>query len=153
MNFNKKAALGSQTMIFVFLLIVLLILGGLVTGVSMFFGKEYDFRGVDASILNYKIQKCLAENNFNFALPEKEFEQTFYSSCQLDQNITKQNFFVLIKYDNKKIYEIGPGDITQCALADKNPNYPKCVNSTLTLNQKIIFIETGSNQKAIKRKT
>lgn len=150
---NKKAALGAQTMVFVFILIILLILGGLVLGISMFFGSEYDFREVDASLLNYRLQKCFAENEFNFALPEKEFEKEFYSSCQLDQNATTQNFFIYITYDDKTIYETGPGDITQCALADKNPNYPKCVNSTLTKNQKTIFIQTGSNQKAVKRKT
>jgi len=149
---NKKAALGSQTMIWLFILLLLIIGGGIVGGISMFFGSEYDFRKVDASLLNYKIATCIKENSLEFNEDLEIFEQTFYQTCQLNKEITKNNFFIFIEFSSDGTYQIGPGDRTQCALAEKNKNFPKCINTTIQTAQQSIFIETGSNQHSIKKR-
>lgn len=151
---NKKAALGAQMMVFLYLLIIILIAGGITRGIAMFFGEEYDFRETDASLLNQKIYNCLSEKNINLNinLTEKEkFEQEFYSTCQIDKNVIESTFFLSLTF-NSQDYKIGSGDATQCALAYENPNYPKCITSTLTKDNTIITIQTGSNQKSVKKR-
>ncbi|MFH1290517.1 MAG: hypothetical protein ABIH92_03855 [Nanoarchaeota archaeon] len=154
---NKKAALGSQTMVYIYFLILIMILGGIVWGMSMFFGEGYDFREIDASLLNYRIKECLTEKDINLDINVKtereKFEQEFYQKCRINQNVTDYSFFIFIDFGGEKNYTSGPGDRTQCALADKNKNYPRCVNSTLELGEKTIFIETGSNQKSVRKRT
>ena len=152
----KKAALGSQTMIYLFIIIWLIIIGGIVWGLLSFFGSEYDFRQVDADILNYQIKKCLSEEDINLDINLKTdlqaFEQELYTKCNLDENITKENFYIFIDLSGEQTYIVGKGDKTQCALSEKNENYPKCKNSTLIKDQKTIFIQTGSNQRSAKKR-
>jgi hypothetical protein len=151
MKTNKKAVLGPGMMIGVFLLIVIMIVAGISIGTVIFFGKEYDFRKADASILNYKIFKCFSENQIDYT--SSNFESEFYSTCSINKDtINQSNYLIQIYLDNERIFRDGKGSSTQCALAEKNEKFPKCVNSTITKDEKTIFIQTGSNQQAIKRR-
>ena len=52
----KKAQTGEGTWLIVFVVMLAIIGLGLLWGMTAFFGVEYDFRGIDAEILNFKIQ-------------------------------------------------------------------------------------------------
>lgn len=147
-NLNKKAALGPQTMVFVYFFILVIIAAGIVWGVLSFFTANYDFREVDASLLTEKIVNCLSDKKIEFQNAE-QFESEFYEKCKINKEVIDQSFFIFIKFSDDKIFEAGPGDKTQCELAEKNINYPKCKSTTLGE----IEIETGSNQKSRKIKT
>jgi len=137
---NKKAEAGDQIMIFAFLLILFIIGGGIAFGVSLFFTSDYDTRQVDADLLNYKIKSCLSDNDIDFSNPKN-----FYTTCNINKNITQEFFLILIKQNQKEVFNYH-GDETQCSLSEKNPNYPKCTNSTLIKNNNEYYIMTGSNQ-------
>jgi hypothetical protein len=147
---NKKAALGPQTMIFLFLLNLFLIAAGISWGILAFFTSDYDFREVDATLITSTIEQCLTKNNIEFVSKE-QFASDFYKTCKINKAVTDESFFIHIEFSPDKIYESGPGDLTQCALAEKNVNYPKCF--VATIEEKNIFIKAGSNQHSKRIKT
>jgi hypothetical protein len=142
---NRKATLGPQTMIFVFLICLILMIAGIVWGISAFFGTTYDFRTVDTTLLTTRIENCLTQNDIQFQNKE-QFEKQFYRECKINKNVTDQFFFIHIDFGSDASYDAGPGDRTQCALSEKNENFPKC--SIARIEEKNIFIQTGSNQKS-----
>jgi len=143
---NKKADLGDYAMFFSFFLMLVIISAGITAGVYLNFGKEYDFRKVDADILNYKIKTCLSSNDFNFQLPQEELEKELLEKCRLNNN-TKENHLVMIKLNGEIKYGSESYETT-CSLSEKNKNYPVCSTSTLTKEQNKFTILTGSSQWA-----
>ena len=143
MIINKKAQLGEQIMIFPFLFMIIIIGLGIAAGIYMFFGSGYDFRQVDADILNYKIRECLSNNKIDFSQ-----ETEFFTTCSLNEKVIKESFIILIEQNNQ--VKIGSNsDETTCSIAKENPNYPKC--TTTYLND--FKILTGSKQQAQKQIT
>lgn len=149
---NKKAALGGQTMFFVFLMTIIIIAAGIGIGVSAFFSTEYDFRQVDSVLLNQKISQCLSSKNLNLESIE-QFASDFYEICGLNKNSTEKHFFIHIDVNNKKFFEQGSGDQTQCSLGEDNDQYMECTTNELTKKDKKIFLQTGSKQKSEKLRT
>ncbi|MFH1425148.1 MAG: hypothetical protein ABIG28_00245 [archaeon] len=145
MKTHKKAQAGNQLMIFPFLFLLIVIGTGIWLGISMFFGSEYDFRKIDATLLHNSIRSCISENNFDWSLPREELEKEFYKTCKINQEVVESYLGIEIKV-NDEIKVKWLGDPTQCALADKNKNFPRCENSTTPLNEEEIKITAGSNQ-------
>lgn len=56
---NKKAQLGEQMMFFIFIFLLLVIGGGIVIGLYMFMGGEFNYYSVDANVLSEKIAACV----------------------------------------------------------------------------------------------
>jgi len=146
---NNKATLGEQTMVVLFLLNLFLIMAGIVWGVYAFFTQDYEFREADSALLTFHIKDCLIENNIPFE-NESQFAADFYKVCRLNKKVIEENFLVYIKFTDKE-FRAGIADLTQCALSEKNENFPKCTNTTI--EEKNIFIQTGSNQKSKRIKT
>ena len=65
---GKIGALGEQISIFIFLFLLIVVGIGITAGAYIFFGRGYDFRASDASLLNGKIKECLNYNEINEAL-------------------------------------------------------------------------------------
>lgn len=149
---SRRAEVGEQLTVFWFLFLLFIIVVGLAGGTYLFFGAGYDFREIDAAALNYKINKCLSENEISLNQLEK-FESEFYAKCKINKDsIANNQIFIFINSTNEKNYfRAGKGDLTQCALQDKNENYPRCESSSLVKNGETIFIQTGSNQKSVKK--
>ena len=140
---NRKAQLGEQIMSFPFIFMLLIIGLGIAAGIYMFFGSGYDFRKVDADILNYKIRNCLSNKSINFDQEQTALEEEFFTTCALNQEVIKENFIILIEQNNN--VKIGTkSDETTCSLSEKNPEYPICTTTYLD-NFKIV---TGSKQQA-----
>jgi len=131
----------------IWFLALLAIIGvALAMGISLFFGEEIDYRQNDADILNYKIQNCLLNNEIDFSLEEDKIKEQFYSLCNLNQEVIEKKLLILLEVNNIEKLKSGRGDKTQCSLAEKNKNYPRCQTSLLNINQESITITTGSNQ-------
>lgn len=156
---NKKAQIGSQLMIFPFILLLVIIGVGIVAGAVSFFGKEYDYRNVDADILNNKIQNCLSEQNIIWN------DDSFYKLCDLDKNSILNNSIIfkicknsdncIIESDSSKIQLSVGGNFNACSFigTQKNDAFPKCTEKVTIINGVKYDIITGSNQFSKKRVT
>ena len=142
---NYKSQAGNFAVIFWFIFLLVLTTIGLVAGVVIFFGEEYDFRQVDSDILNKKINDCLQKKEID--LEAENFSREIEKKCSLNLEVIKEDYFLLIKKDENILFDVGQGDETQCALAEKNINFPRCSNSTLTIENNLFFIQAGSSQK------
>ncbi len=145
---NKIAQLGSQMMIFAFLFLLFVIGVGIVIGISIFFGEEYEFRKVDADILNYKLRECISQKDINWDLAQDEIEKEIFEKCNLNEAILKQDFTISIKLNGEIKYNLGVA--SKCSLSEKNKEFPKCTESNVVKNingdSKTFSILAGSEQ-------
>jgi hypothetical protein len=102
---NRKAQAGDQLMVFWFIFLMVILAGGIIAGIYIFFGSEYDFRKVDAQVLNYRVQKCLSENEINWS-GTQELNDDFYQKCRLNKEVINETLFVLISFDGKTIRQV-----------------------------------------------
>ncbi len=153
---NKKAETeaGEFLMLIAYMMVMVAIGFGIWAGTSFFFSAEYDFRTVDAELLNNKISACIQNNNINWDQSDKNtLTQEFLTKCQLNQKILNSSLFILVKSNDLQLIRLGKGDEVQCNLSDKNNLYLRCFNSTLQNENRKYFIQTGSNQKSEQRLT
>lgn len=142
---KKRAELGDNIMIVFDMIIYIIIALGIVTGISLFFGSEYDTRISDAAQINYMISNCIQNNQFDFDLEQKDLLPFFYQTCNLNQEVINQylgfnierNGVVLLKQNY---------DHTLCKLTARNPQLPKCSESSFILNHDNYLIKTSSKQ-------
>lgn len=139
----KKGELGNMTLIISFLFILGIIGFGIVSGNYAFFKDGHDIRQAEANSLNEKITECFSENE------EILHENDLFSKCGIDEEIIEKNFLIVIKKDNAEIINVGKHDETRCILGDKNKQFPKCKNSTISKDGSQYFILTGSNQNFV----
>lgn len=139
---NRKGA-GESLMIFVFMVLLMIVGGGIFWGVNAFYHQEYDFRSGESVLLLNKVNDCF--NNNDFFAPDFDF----YVSCHVNKNIIEDGkHMVLVKSsDGSQEVSFGVRDFeTQCQLNDKNTNYPKCSESSVVKSGQGFRIITGSNQ-------
>jgi len=130
-----------MTMFIAFLFLLTVIAAGIAGGIFIFYGQGYEFRQIDADILNKKVKSCLSNNEVNL-----EDENEIFETCNLNKQSIEENFFIIIKTPEED-YQFGRSDEVSCDLAEKNKNFPVCATSTLD----DFTIKTGGNQQA-KRK-
>ncbi len=133
---------GEAVLFFGFLLIMVILIGGIVFGIASFYGKPYDFKEVDAAILNEKIRVCVQTNDF--------FSDSFeiVSDCGLNGNILEDQYLISIKSGEKDIL-VGVRDyLNQCDFkgGEDNQAYPKCYTQSFSYQGKSYTIVTGSGQ-------
>lgn len=147
MIYDKKGRLGDQVAISAFLFLLFVIAGGIAVGIYIFYGDEYDFRPLEAEILNYNIRQCIFEkgNALNW-----NDEDEFYALCGLNKEVIKGNDIIQIKIDGRETFSANEGKVESCKLtgARKNINYPKCVIKEFDSEGKKYELITGSFQKA-----
>jgi len=148
---NKKAEIGTQLMFFLFIFVLLLTGIGIVAGVTIFFGREYDFREIDAKILSYKIIKCLEKNKI-------EKGDAFLKSCGIKEETIGEEIFLkvcinsencLIETDKNKIIFVKGKNFQLCGFkgAKRNKNYPICIERTFEKLKDEYEIVSASNNK------
>ncbi len=142
---RKGSETGDMALVFVFGFILFLIVGSLALGLEMFYGQPLDYRYSDSTTLINSVVRCLNNNQINDI-----FFTDFYSECGISKNALLENKFVLQVYSDKNTY-VSIGDPVQCQLQDKNPEYPRCSNTDLSLevngHQEILHVVAGSNQR------
>ncbi len=143
---NSRGDLGDYTMVFAFLFLLVIIGVGIALGVYIFFGSGYDFRIAEAEILNFKVRKCIINNEIN--------SDNFYESCKLDKNIVdKYNLIRICKNSVECINDrdplIGEGSRFQACKFEggkENENFPKCVIKSFKKGKDNFEVITGSLQ-------
>jgi hypothetical protein len=141
---------GDQLMFVTFLFLLVIIAVGIVTGTSLFFAKNYDFRGVEADLLNNKIRECLAKEEVKFS------EESIYLQCKINKEVVDGKKLILRICDKEEgcaqdatpLFSVG-GDFVSCYWtgARENSNYARCSKgSVIGKDGKNYFILTGSNQ-------
>lgn len=146
MRKNKRGQLPYNMMIFIFLFILSIIVGGIAMGTAMFFSSDYDFRKIDAELLNYKLKNCLEENEFDFSLPREQLEEKIYEVCSLVNLKEAQDFLIVIKFNGEEKFRAGAEDESSCILWNKNKAFPRCEPSTILKNGDEITIIAGASQ-------
>jgi|SRR3989344_2417516 len=150
---NKKAQTGDMLMVFAFIFLLFIIGTGIYFGTSLFFSSNYDFRKIDAELLNKKLLSCFKENNLNLENLES-LKGEISTLCKINPQVVKDYMLIIIFKDSsiEPFLKIGKGDETSCLLEDKNINFPKCITSEIVKsynNQKTTLkIITGSNQNS-----
>ena len=144
-KFNKKGDLGTQIMFVVFFIVVIIIGVGLVTGVYMFYGKDYEFREVDARSLNYNMQSCLSQQKIDFTKTSEQITKEIFAKCTLNEKVIAENYYFQIYVNDGE--KIKFKDINKCALSDKNELYPQCVSSDFFVNNEKFTLITGTDQR------
>jgi len=150
-HYGRKGQIGNMTMIIVFVFLLGVIGTGIYFGTWMFFSSDYDFREIDAKILNKNIRLCIKNQEINWSNSDKEaLSSEFLKKCRINSNVTDNLFFIQIKNGDVEILNLGRGDGVQCGLLEKNTKYMRCFNSTIHESygneEFLFFIQTGSNQ-------
>ncbi len=145
MIFNKKGKLGDQVTISIYLFLMFVIAGGIAIGAYIFYGDEYDFRPIEAEILNYNIRQCIFSNEIDWNKGEE-----FFSRCGLDKETIEGSNIIQINIDNKEVHASNKGKVEECRFtgAKKNINYPKCAIKEFEFEGKKYEVVTGSFQTA-----
>lgn len=145
---NKRGEVGDQVMLIIFIFLLVLISVGVVSGVLIFFGSEYDFRQVGAEVLNYNIRNCLDKEGI-----DSSFFSNLYERCGLNEGIINSSYIVKICENSQDCimeqnYKFSHGDAVQCGLtgAFGNINYPKCSIREITIQGVTYTIIIGSKQ-------
>jgi len=145
---RRASTTGEQVMGIWFILLLVLIAGGLSVGILIYFGGDYDFRQAEAGILNYKIRQCLFYNSIDFSN-----EKGFYSSCGLSEKVLVGDFnstkiAIKICKDNcdngEVLYQLG-SDFESCDFAGKGSSYMKCEHKKVTTSEGVFDVIVGSN--------
>ncbi len=152
---DKKAqTVGNQVMGIAFVFFLVLIVGGISLGIYAYFGTPYDYKNIDAAILNFRIRECIM-NNDSLTLNAESFKNNFYSACNINKDsLSTGKLIIKICEDSsdclkeEKPLVIEGGNFEACFLkgARDNPSYPKCKIEVIEKNDKKYEIITGSNQ-------
>jgi hypothetical protein len=159
MRINKKAQLGEQLMIFVFLFFLVIIGGGIIIGTYVFVGPEFDYRTTEAAILNYQIRECFLQGKLAGldALPgdiltRKDF---VFKACRINPDVANSNNLVKICIAGSEIKqclgEENPvfttgGDFQPCGMNDPT-KFLGCSVESVMKNGKNYVVVTTSKQK------
>jgi hypothetical protein len=132
--FKNKSGDGDKIFSIWWVVMFVIVLGGLVIGVFIFYSSQLDTRGVEAEILYTKIMECVSEGGYvqDFVF-EEDFEKNFFKKCNLDKEviIEKDEFYLKVNFldVNKRRMgeEISFGDETfktLCNLEEKKLKDP-----------------------------
>jgi len=144
--------MGSYFMYFIFFFLMALIWVGLTAGTYMFFGSEYEFRQIDANILNYKISKCIIENEILWKNNEE-----FYDKCRINNESILANSLIfricrnsgdcIVESGDKVLMQVG-GNFQSCRFEGVKGNdaFPKCAENKFEKEGDMYWVIAGSNQ-------
>ena len=147
---NNRRGTGEAVMFFPFAFIIVVIIIGLVIGLGSFYGGEYDFRALESQILAERVLNCFNNQSNDF------FSQGFViaKTCHLNQEVIENEHLIYFKRaDDNSTLMTGIGDyVQQCSFvgAQRNRNYPRCVNGTVIKNNAEFYYVIGSNQRAMR---
>lgn len=144
----KKATGGQQLTIFPFLFLMMMIGLGITAGVWMFYGKGYDFRQAESSLLNYKLTSCILEKDIDFT------KDSIYDLCNLNKEIIEKNNIIKICKNSQDCVDsssplfFSGSNFQGCFFtgAKQNDAYPKCSLVSIKKQSDTYQIITGSKQ-------
>lgn len=135
---------GDAANIWIFLLLVVVIAGGIVLGVLAFFDNGDDLRELEASVLMEKVSVCFDRDDF-FAV---DFQ---LERCGIDQGVIEDEHLVYVQnLESGEEFYVGVLDfVNQCFFsgAEDNENFPRCEKREVVKGGESFSIIIGSNQK------
>lgn len=134
---NRKG--DERLFFFVFILVVLVMIGGIVGGMSYFFNRGVELRNIHIIIIADKIENCFYNQGDNL------FAEDFnLSSCGFNQDFLDKGYAIVINdSSNEKIF--GLGDLrNRCGLKLVNEKSPFCFEETISYNRKDYSLFVGS---------
>ena len=146
MIFYRKGVLGTGVLYIIYLLMMVMILGGIYGGLIAYFGKGYDFRQSEANVLFSHVKECLKEKGIF-----KDGNE-FYSFCRIDETVINDgNYLVYLKKSNGDEFFVGVYDFkNRCGLvgSDKHKDFPLCATGEIEINKEKIELTVASNQNS-----
>ncbi len=149
---NRIGTVGHQVMAFSFFFVLFMIAVGIVLGVLIVYGEEYEFREADAKILNYNIRKCIFSNEIN----EDFFnDNKFYDVCNLNKNVLLEQKYIIKVCESDECVlseeaKVSLGsDFNPCLFEGTKDNkfFPKCEISRIKKDTREFIVVTGANQE------
>jgi hypothetical protein len=157
---NKK---GDKLLSMYWFVILMIVAGGIVGMVYVFYGNPYDVRDIEANLLGDKIADCISyagRINENLISYGKSVNPNFLKSCHLNFGPEENEFFYEVTFykvaDMSNPFldyflKLNGGNLNLaagCEIQEKSENLPKCTeNSFYSLdnsdNQYIIKILTA----------
>ncbi|MBX4211923.1 hypothetical protein KW787_00505 [Candidatus Pacearchaeota archaeon] len=141
-----RGQVDSQLAGFIFIFVCLLIIGGVVAGNTIALGDDFNYKPLDAAILNAQVQKCLSLHDIS------KISSDFYATCGINESIIKKYYRIKICdtvecIGSKGIFST-EGDFEICGITgiNKNSNYPSCSTSQILISSKKYTIITVSSQ-------
>jgi hypothetical protein len=120
----KRRGSGEALMFFTFFVIITLIAAGVFWNVLAFYGRSYDFRSVHAGLLAEKVDGCLEKHD--------PFASGFnLSTCDIYVPSDADYLIYVNSSDGREVAFGVRGYMMQCELADKNPEYARCVRGSV----------------------
>jgi len=137
---NRKGAMGRQLMYAYFLFMLVVIGGGIVAGVFIFYGTGYDFRKADSVALNFEIKKCILEKEIDFG------KDSIYEKCSLNEKIIDEGKYSIGIFKNgNEVLRFR--DYVICKVtAKKGVDFPKCTITKFLKGNDEFEVVIGSNQ-------
>ena len=146
MTIYRRGVLGTGVLYIIYLLMMVMILGGIYGGLIAYFGKGYDFRQIEANVLFSHVKECLKEKGIF-----KDGKE-FYASCNIDETVVGGgDYLVYLKKSNGDEFFVGVYDFkNRCGLvgSDKNKNFPLCSTEEVYINGEKIELTVASNQNS-----
>ncbi len=154
---NRKGAVGEQLSGIYFIFLMVIVGGGIVLGVSIFYGGGYDYRESEANLLNYKVSKCILENEIDTTF----FGETeFFEKCNLNREVLVKNNLLRICDGfngdclvNRENYISVGNNFNLCKLDRKESNFHICSINEMEKDGKKYVVVTGSNQYSRRERT
>lgn len=130
-----------MTMALYYLGMIVVIVGGTILSLYIFFGSGYDYRSADASVLAYKLEKCIVEKEIS-----ANFWDNLYEKCDIKKEIIEESFVIGISMDGKKVFKTG--DSESCMFeAQKAKDYPVCSSRSFQKGNVNFDVSAGSSQR------
>lgn len=149
---NKLGQLGETMLLPAVLFVMVIIAVGMVVGVSLVLGSDYEFRKVDSKILNYQLKECIIDSSSG------NIRENVFSNCNINKNVIENNkmFFKICEGINAQECSSSSNSLVMSGsnfescffiAAKENYEYPKCTISEFSLDGKHYSIISGSNQE------
>ena len=147
----RKGVIGEGGLYFVFLLMAIIILGGLYGGLNAYFGDGYDSRLDESNSLFNKVQECFIKEGF-FDLTSNTGNYLFFEKCGLSpKSLEDGEHMIYVKNKNGIEFLIGVTDFKiRCFLDERynDLNLPLC-KPYEDLEGNYIITGTSQNSKRV----
>lgn len=128
---------------FGFFLLLIILASGIIWGISVFYGKGYDYRSSEAQTLADLTVPCLYTIDF--------FAEGFsLEQCGINVKVVSESHLVYVRRlsDNKEFYAGVLDYKNQCFLNHKSVAYPRCVSSSVSARGERYEVIVGTNQRS-----
>ena len=156
---------GEQLLSIWWFAVLVIVAGGIVFGVLIFYSSHVDIRALESKVLVDRITNCIdnkALENEEF-LKGKEGNFDVLGNCKINKELFGKgsNYFIKISTSDKELYKFGnPSFEEQCQIKEgalRAKHFPECYERTISFsnqndNLKINVLAGSNNQGEVIKK-